>query len=151
MTPRHLSERVYRVCHWNAASSSLLSWVTSLSLPRIYRSRAPLHTTGAVATMQSIIFAFCLLVTLTLAMQSDPFYLVLQSSNSTLNGRTLFACHEGAAIEGLCLEPRQDKANVPYSTFRFNYTKSTPNSGLLTWTLKGSDFKSKHDRASPAP
>lgn len=93
--------------------------------------------------MQSIIFAFCLFLTLALAIQSDPFYLVLQSSNSTLNGRTLFACHEGAAIEGLCLGPKQDKANVPYSTFRFNYTKSTPKSGLLTWTLKGSDFKSK--------
>jgi hypothetical protein len=32
--------------------------------------------------------------------QSDPFQLILLSSNSTLNGSALYACHEGAAIEG---------------------------------------------------
>ena len=37
------------------------------------------------------------------ANQSAPFYLVLTSQNTTLNGSTLVSCHEGAAIEGLCI------------------------------------------------
>lgn len=34
--------------------------------------------------------------------QSTPFNLIVLSSNSTLNGTHLYACHEGAAIQGLC-------------------------------------------------
>jgi hypothetical protein len=34
--------------------------------------------------------------------QSAPFALVVLSQNETYNGTTLAACHEGAAIEGLC-------------------------------------------------
>lgn len=77
----------------------------------------------------------------TLAVQSDPFYLVLQSDNSKLNGKTLGACHEGAAIEGLCVSSKLAKAKPGYQTFQFNYTHNTPNYGILTWELVGGNFK----------
>ncbi|KAH8650576.1 hypothetical protein BGZ60DRAFT_388937 [Tricladium varicosporioides] len=74
------------------------------------------------------------------ANQSAPFNLVLKSSNSTLNGSALYACHEGAAIEGLCLggPPTNSQSDV----FTFN-TTSIPDvntTGLLTWELHGGNF-----------
>lgn len=71
---------------------------------------------------------------------SKPFHLVVKSAtNKTLNGRTLFACHEGAAIEGLCLgEKKLSTADV----YNFNTSAySTPtdsaigDTGILTWLL----------------
>jgi hypothetical protein len=75
---------------------------------------------------------------------SAPFHLVVKSAtNKTLNGRTLFACHEGAAIEGLCLG---DKALSTADVYRFNtsiYNTPTNSSigdtGLLTWLLPTAD------------
>ena len=75
------------------------------------------------------------------AKQSDPFFLVLHSDDSTLNGKALTACHEGAAIEGLCVDVPLAKAKAKYDTFTFNYTKSTPNSGSLNFELIGGSFK----------
>jgi hypothetical protein len=58
--------------------------------------------------------------------QSAPFNLVLCSSNVTLNGALLGACHEGAAIEGLC-PSIGGNASALYNQFNFNYTsKQTP-------------------------
>jgi hypothetical protein len=58
--------------------------------------------------------------------QSAPFNLVLSSSNTTLNGALLGACHEGAAIEGLCLNIGSDAA-ASYNQYTFNYTtEQTP-------------------------
>jgi hypothetical protein len=58
--------------------------------------------------------------------QSAPFNLVLSSSNTTLNGALLGACHEGAAIEGLCLNIGSNSA-APYNQYTFNYTtQQTP-------------------------
>lgn len=88
------------------------------------------------------IIATIFLTTTTLAAQSAPFYLVLHSDNSTLDGKALFSCHEGAAIEGLCVGTSTPKpANNISSTFQFNYTHSEPNYGILTWELIGSNFK----------
>jgi len=70
--------------------------------------------------------------------QTAPFNLVLLSSNGTINGTALGACHEGAAIEGLCLGGS--------SPFQLNYTASatiTPSigvTGLLTYWLQGGNF-----------
>lgn len=36
------------------------------------------------------------------SLRSPPFSLIILSSNTTLNGTLLYACHEGAAIDGLC-------------------------------------------------
>jgi hypothetical protein len=67
--------------------------------------------------------------------QSAPFYLVIHSTNETLNGQYLGACHEGAAIEGLCVNNPSTENYV-----RFNYNTSaqetSPTSGLLTWNLE---------------
>jgi hypothetical protein len=58
--------------------------------------------------------------------QSAPFNLVLCSSNATLNGALLGACHEGAAIEGLC-PSIGGNASASYNQFNFNYTsEQTP-------------------------
>jgi len=78
--------------------------------------------------------------------QSAPFSLVLSSANSTLNGSFLDACHEGAAIEGLCLggDPTES-----YAQYNFNYTAQDPPSssnaalgtvGILVWELHGGNF-----------
>ena len=79
------------------------------------------------------------------ANQTEPFQLILSSTtNSTLNGAALYACHEGAAIEGLCVG-----ASGPPSlsnTYNFNYTdQQTPDevlgyTGLVTWVLHGGNF-----------
>ena len=67
--------------------------------------------------------------------QSDPFNLVVESTtNSTLNGTRLVACHSGAAIESLCIYP--STANSQSATFYYNFTtETTPKSGLITWNL----------------
>ncbi|KAH8179152.1 hypothetical protein LIA77_00671 [Sarocladium implicatum] len=49
--------------------------------------------------------------------QSKPFKLVLTSDDKSLNGKTLSACHTGAAIESLCLTEGGG------SKFKFNTTK----------------------------
>lgn len=68
--------------------------------------------------------------------QSRPFRLVVKSSDKSLNGQKLVACHTGAAIESLCL------AGGSGSIFHLNTTKGdtppikgyTP-TGTLTWNL----------------
>jgi len=67
--------------------------------------------------------------------QTAPFNLFILSSNSTLNGSSLGACHEGAAEEGICLGG--------LSPFQLNYTSaqtSTPITGFLTYLLEGGNF-----------
>lgn len=67
---------------------------------------------------------------------SKPFYLVIKAQNVTLNGKYLGACHEGAAIEGLCVTTPSTANYV-----QFNYNTSVyqqPSvSGLLIWNLIG--------------
>ena len=78
--------------------------------------------------------------------QSAPFNLILLSQNDTLNGSALGACHEGAAIEGLCVSG-PPTADAGYSQFQFN-TSSTPfnynatigETGYLTYELRGGNF-----------
>ncbi|KAF2020531.1 hypothetical protein BU24DRAFT_416207 [Aaosphaeria arxii CBS 175.79] len=81
---------------------------------------------------------------------SAPFYLVLESDDASVNSKTLTACHEGAAIEGLCLSDALDSyptGQAP-STFRFNSSSNIdpPAEGLgrpgyLTYLLIGNDFE----------
>ncbi|KAI1396879.1 hypothetical protein F4819DRAFT_491095 [Hypoxylon fuscum] len=73
--------------------------------------------------------------------QSAPFNLVLSSSNSTLNGLKLAACHAGAAVESFCLD--QSVQTPEFQTFFFNGSSSPPSdpnylpAGLITWTFTG--------------
>ncbi|RMY93624.1 hypothetical protein D0861_01785, partial [Hortaea werneckii] len=67
--------------------------------------------------------------------QSKPFQLVLHSKSQKYNGVALGACHEGAAIEGLCTA-------YGGSTFYFNTTdneyitnEEAGATGYLTWVL----------------
>jgi len=77
--------------------------------------------------------------------QSAPFSLVVSSSNSSINGGILYACHEGAAIEGLCLGGASF-FNTSSAIYNLNYSSQvTPDpvlgiTGLLTWVLHGGNF-----------
>lgn len=86
---------------------------------------------------------------------SKPFALVVESSNSTLNGSLLLACHEGAAIEGLCptytkLSTYQANSSLSMPTFTFNTSETSGGStsgtdqdldlGLVVFLLRGGNF-----------
>ncbi|KUJ12165.1 uncharacterized protein LY89DRAFT_709993 [Mollisia scopiformis] len=77
--------------------------------------------------------------------QSAPFNLVLHSASTSLDGAALFSCHEGAAIEGLCVTTDFNPVE-PVSPYNFNYSSlSTPDpvlgyQGLLTWELQAGSF-----------
>lgn len=57
--------------------------------------------------------------------QSKPFALVAHSKNPKYNNRAFVACHEGAAIEGLCIDDKRfNPKSVDLSqTFRFNTSR----------------------------
>lgn len=77
--------------------------------------------------------------------ESAPFQLVILSDNSTINGSTLNPCHEGAAIEGLCLGAQlSSTATGPYN-FNSSTYPATANTtigvpGYLTYVLEGGNF-----------
>ncbi|KAL5118767.1 hypothetical protein ACEQ8H_003270 [Pleosporales sp. CAS-2024a] len=73
---------------------------------------------------------------------SSPFQLVLKSDNATLHLTVLGACHQGAAIEGLCFTGRGiNETATPYTTFYYNISSYSStnsfydNDGLLGWNL----------------
>jgi hypothetical protein len=76
--------------------------------------------------------------------QSAPFNLVVTSSNTTINGSWLIACHEGAAEEGLCVGAAV--AGDTPSVYNFNYSSSEyvdpaiGTVGILTYLLIGGNF-----------
>lgn len=76
--------------------------------------------------------------------QSPPFALTLISHNETINGSALIACHEGAAIEGLCYGKIVQGATP--STYNFNYSSASTvdpkigQVGILTYMLRGGNF-----------
>lgn len=79
--------------------------------------------------------------------QSTPFYLILLSEDPTLNGTGLVACHEGAAIEGLCSAAALNISQIANNYFQFNTTtgfgsvnSSAGPVGYLTYALHGSNF-----------
>ncbi|KAI0998555.1 hypothetical protein K3495_g9641 [Podosphaera aphanis] len=75
--------------------------------------------------------------------QTPPFNLVISSTNKTINGSILYSCHEGAAIQALCLTSSPSDQS---SVYRLNYTAQRfvdpvlGNTGVLTWTLEGVNF-----------
>lgn len=78
--------------------------------------------------------------------QSAPFNLVVLSQNETYNGSTLLACHEGAAIEGLCLSTTLPGSTaVPFNFNTSTYEQSNLNpvigeQGYITYLLRGGNF-----------
>lgn len=88
----------------------------------------------------SIATVFALLASGSIAQlpyQSPPFALQVISRDATWNGQYLAACHEGAAIESLCIY-----GVVPVA-FNFNYSTPTPDpttQGWLTYELRGGNF-----------
>ena len=71
--------------------------------------------------------------------QSAPFNLVLCSANSTYHNSTLSACHEGAAIEALCVYSILEVGQLNMdgiSRYQLNYSSYYgPGYGYLTWLL----------------
>jgi len=77
--------------------------------------------------------------------QSAPFNLVVLSANSTINGSTLEACHEGAAIEGLCLSgqfptPVTSQFTFNTSSYDVTYNATLGEPGILAFELQGGNF-----------
>ena len=72
--------------------------------------------------------------------QSSPFLLKLVSTNQTLDGQYLGACHAGAAIETLCLIGNDSTSiNREAATFFWNYTLydgRPSDTGILIWNLE---------------
>ncbi|KAF2640857.1 hypothetical protein P280DRAFT_507439 [Massarina eburnea CBS 473.64] len=70
---------------------------------------------------------------------SKPFRLFIKSSNSTINGTALGACHQGAAIEGACIT--SDRITDPprsYTTFYHSEWANEPANdlpGILFYNL----------------
>jgi len=96
------------------------------------------------ASIIASIFAFAASqVTAQYTNQSAPFYLVLHSHNSTYDGATLDACHEGAAIEGLCVAGKLTNTS---QTYTFNTSaNATPDPvlglpGTVNFELRGGNF-----------
>ncbi|KHJ32579.1 putative related to heatshock protein hsp150 [Erysiphe necator] len=75
--------------------------------------------------------------------QTAPFNLVISAPGSQINGSYLASCHEGAAIEGLCVATYSKNSG---SIYNLNYTSAEiadfvlGTVGLLTWVLHGVGF-----------
>lgn len=75
--------------------------------------------------------------------QSAPFHLVIVSDNKTVDGDTLSSCHEGAAIESLCLSNSNSNSKpqpAPPGIYTFNTSDTQSTSGYLTYELHGGNF-----------
>lgn len=59
-----------------------------------------------------------------LGTETAPFFLQVRSDDTTINGKRLGACHIGAGIESICLEPKD------IQIFTLNSTSSSPPSNL---------------------
>jgi len=102
----------------------------------------------STSTLATATLALAALTSAQYLNQTAPFKLVLSSAhNETLNGSSLFACHEGAAIEGACLAGRMTTIPTYASSFQFNYSDSIPpqnadagTEGYLTYFLQGANF-----------
>lgn len=72
-------------------------------------------------------------------LQTAPFYLIIKASNHSINNDLLTSCHEGAAVEGLCLTKPLSGSGSMY-TLNYSSQGSTNQglgtSGVLTWILQ---------------
>jgi len=103
----------------------------------------------AAYALTTLAFTSSLLTCAQFTNESAPFSLqVISYDNATLNGSSLYACHEGAAIEGVCEAGKMTMVPTSASTFNFNTSndQTTPQdpsigvSGILTYLLEGSNF-----------
>ena len=62
---------------------------------------------------------------------SNLFNLVIDSTNANIDGKKLSACHEGAAIESLCIG--SFKPNSASDEFRLQKASASAKYGHLTW------------------
>ncbi|KAI4624567.1 hypothetical protein J4E83_004242 [Alternaria metachromatica] len=71
--------------------------------------------------------------------QSDPFNLVLISEDPSLDGKTLSACHAGAAVFTLCPTLSEEGAQYPviltHNTTDTAITNTFGTQGILSWTI----------------
>jgi hypothetical protein len=90
-------------------------------------------------TLISLLAAFITSINGQFFNQSAPFNLVLCSVNATYDNSTLSACHEGAAIEALCVNSVPQVGHLStnsISQYQLNYSSFFgPGYGYLTWSL----------------
>ncbi|KAH5047246.1 hypothetical protein HBI75_004900 [Parastagonospora nodorum] len=107
--------------------------------------------------MKLAVLAFAALASIVAAqdqyynVSSPNFRLIIKSDNATLNDTALGACHQGAAIEGLCLtgEKVSDPASL-YTTFYHNVSASTNVSDFDTVGLLGYNLWSGGNIIAPS-
>ncbi|KAF2261585.1 hypothetical protein CC78DRAFT_346004 [Lojkania enalia] len=100
--------------------------------------------------LSTLVFAFAASTIAQYDQESNPFNLAIVSKDQTIDGDTLSACHEGAAIESLCLSNSNSTSKpdpIPATVFHFNTSDTvvTPNAslgapGYLTYLLRGGNF-----------
>ncbi|KAF2121238.1 hypothetical protein BDV96DRAFT_640633 [Lophiotrema nucula] len=90
-------------------------------------------------------------------LRSKDFALQLSSTtNETLNGSLLYACHEGAATESLCPggKPSDEEPLQLYAMFHFNTSTSSANPNDTKWDniggILGYDLPYNHDQIQPS-
>lgn len=130
----------------------LLDWKFSFAenphLSRKTKPRKVQFDIMKVSTSYSVLLLLAAMtVTAQFLNQSSLFSLVLFSDNCTSNSSVIVPCHEGAAIEGLCVA--NDVPATPSTAyFQFNTTdddvntdpSSSDTSGILTYLLRGGNF-----------
>ena len=102
-----------------------------------------------ITLVATVLFALFTSSTLAQTVQSKPFALVLQSTTAKYVGLTLEPCHEGAAIEALCVAGPYSKGNT--QAYNFNTTKGEPKYGLLTYELEGGNFNRRSRLSNLGP
>jgi len=83
--------------------------------------------------------------------QSAPFNLIVYSTDPSINGSGLLACHEGAAIEGLCtfaLTDPTDQFNVYTHNLSYGTNTTDPPAiglpGVLVWVLETTGYNTSY-------
>lgn len=79
--------------------------------------------------------------------QSKPFNLIVQSDSKELNGRAFSTCHEGAAIESICIL-KGSKASFNLNTTEGVEPGPGGLAGVLTWLLPSRMLSRRHHIAS---
>lgn len=71
--------------------------------------------------------------------QEGPFYLQIQSNESSVNGRYLASCHTGAGMQTLCLSGIDKPTGLNVGSFLYYFNKTEQQNdgdlGYLTWNL----------------
>lgn len=67
--------------------------------------------------------------------QSGPFALKVESSNKTIDGRSLSACHSGAGFESLCLSTKPSEFYFNTTSYDADQVDGYSKTGLVVYNM----------------